>query len=93
MITFTTKRLAARLAFCFSHKNSLINTPPEEFERERPILKENIWRVPDLTYQVLPPDPEIAGDAPQQRRIPHPQGASRLLERRHRPLPRTTCLT
>ncbi len=55
MITFTTKRLSQRLtAYLFSHKNSLINTPPQEMERDRPILKENIWRTPDLTYKVSP---------------------------------------
>lgn len=53
MITFTTKRICTRLAFLFSHKNSLINTPPASFERERPILKENVWRVPDLSYKVM----------------------------------------
>lgn len=55
MITFTTKRIAPRLAYLFSHKNALINTPPEEFVKDRPILKENIWRVPDLTYKVPSP--------------------------------------
>lgn len=93
MITFTTKRLSARLAFLFSNKNPLINTPPEAFERERPILKENIWRVPDLTYKVLLPHPEIAGDSPQQRRVPHPQSASGLLQRRSRAMPRTSLST
>ena len=55
MITFTTKRLSQRLtAYLFSHKNSLINTPPQELEKDRLILKENIWRTPDLTYKVSP---------------------------------------
>jgi hypothetical protein len=52
MIKFTTKNLTARLACLFSNKNSLINAPPIAFEKERPILKENIWRVPDLSYKV-----------------------------------------
>jgi hypothetical protein len=52
MITFTTKRITSRFAFLFSYKNSLINTPPEELQKDRPIIKENIWRTPDLSYRV-----------------------------------------
>lgn len=75
MITFTTSRIAPRLACLFSHKNALINTPPEEYVRDRPILKENIWREPDLTYRVSLPNPEITRDPSKQRLVPHPQGA------------------
>lgn len=52
MLAFTTRTFLARVAFPFSIKNSLINTPPESMENERIILKQNIWRTPDLTYKV-----------------------------------------
>jgi len=52
MLAFTTRTFLARVTFPFSIKNSLINTPPESMENERVILKQNIWRTPDLTYKV-----------------------------------------
>lgn len=65
MITITIKRLGLvpKLGYLFSHKNALINTPPEEFVKDRPILKENIWRVPDLTYKV----PLLSSRNPKRR--------------------------
>jgi hypothetical protein len=40
------------LRFNFSHKNSLINATPSQYEDQRVALKENIWRTPDPTHKV-----------------------------------------
>ncbi len=53
MIAATTKRIITRYLFS-SYKNSLINAPPHEIYKERPILKENLWLQPDTTFRVIP---------------------------------------
>lgn len=56
MITITkniSKRLTTLALFNMSHKNSLINETPASYSEQRVALKDNIWRTPDPSYQVI----------------------------------------